>query len=248
MNYIFDKIKLLQNTYGNNAPLVCGEEIKKIILSGKNSRFIKKINPNEMLPGYIYFVFYNLSSKASKMEQFSVVYHVLTKEVVPIKYNFSISLNFIPLNIRIALFGNMLKSKEKTFLDNELAKNIDVEKPLLELSYEQMYKILYAVGFEYSLRQFEVPRINKVYQLSTTLLPKILLTESNTFSGVPDSKLADIWSVKITQQEKRHVEQVNKLLKDYNNMGNTIENLIKDTQSSIKNADNIINNLSKLYK
>ena len=248
MNYIFDKIKDLKVSMGNSAQRRCGEDIKDIIKSGKNGRQMRLVDPKKMVSGTPYFVFYDLSGKSSKMEQFSVVYHVTSKTVAALTYNFSICLNFIPTNIRIALFGNMLKAKEAVLLQNEKEDTIEKEDPLLQLSYEQMYKVLYAVGFEYSIRQFELPRIDRVYQLSTTLLPKILLAESSTFSGVPDSKLADIWSIKITEQDKRHAEQVNKLMHDYENMASTIESLIKDTSVSIENTKNAINNLSAFYK
>lgn len=208
MDIIKDKIKLLYQEKGSSVYNYCADFIKHEI-NNNRSENILATTIDSIVKGSFYFILYDLNGKSSKMEQYNPI---LAVDFVN-RSLYGLSLNFIPVNIRVTLF-NKIYSKLDTLKKNA---DLDIEnqQPLPNTNYNTIYNILKSIGFEYAIRTFDLSLINKVYQISTNILPEFIAMNTQTFTGVDEGKLVDIWLKKINEQEQREQELMKELLSDF---------------------------------
>lgn len=212
----------------------------------KPDRHIMPARAEDIKIGKFYFLFYDLSGTTNRMEQFSPVLLVDIKKVKTKTIMYGLCFNFIPSNIRILYFDQLLNKFQNTISKNLEASNIDKEEALNGLSFDIIYKSLMSSGFEYAIREFDVSKITKCYKVATSYLPNFLVFDTQPFTGVDESKLIDIWRVKLKQQEERHKEILAKLQTDYNSMAKMFEQEFQSISERNANLEKSINHLKNV--
>lgn len=242
-DYLRDKIKEQfqqegNNIYRNNAEFITAN-IKDI-----DSKDIIPVNINSIEKGKFYFIFYDLSGKSSKMEKFNPLFVIDWFDMDGTRMLFGISINFIPINIRTILFNTICNGNLKVLEDN-LKYDIENQYAFKDIGFNNIYKLLTSIGFEWSIRKFDMRLINKVYCVSTTILAEFITMSTASFTGVDDLKLIDIWKKKIVEQEERHKRIIKELLGDYKKMSSELNEKymsLEDRNDNLQESLNIIKN------
>lgn len=201
---------------------------------------------DDLRVGGFAFMLYDLTGKTSRMEQYSPVLIVDQRQVLTKRYVWGLSMNFIPVNTRVVFFDQLLNNYEKTLKDNAKVTDVSKERVLTGVSFEAVYRLLQAIGYEYALRQFDITLINQFYNVSTNFLDMFMTFDTQRFTGVDEGKLLEIWMAKLEKQEQRHQEMMIKLYTDYDEMAKTLSNELKDSASAVKNMAKTIDTLRKI--
>lgn len=209
-------------------------------LNNKVHDKVEPINLNNIEKGKFYFMFYDLQGKSSKLEKFNTILAIDWVDMDKTRYLYGVSINFIPVAIRIVFFNFLFNQRIKTFdkIEGVMPSN---QNPITGLSLGAMYKALKTVGFEWSIRKFDVRLMNNAYCLDWNIIHEFLSMSTSKLTGVDDNKLMEIWKSKLDKQEKREQEFISKLLGDYKNMEKEFE---ISFQSLYESEDNLAKSLN----
>lgn len=151
---------------------------------------VKNITVKNVKPGSFYFFHYKDDSNWMKWAPvFVASYKKFSNKIVLFCVNF----NFIPLELRVALFDKFISEEDFT-----------KDRPL-KVDYNGMYEELKRLGFEYALMEFNSIQLVLVHRISLDILPRFLFSQhpKNTYDP---KKLLSIWESKISSKEQRHQE------------------------------------------
>jgi hypothetical protein len=191
----------------------------------KPDKLIDSISPSKLSPGYFYFIAYNDQSNWMK---YSPVFLVDYKKLDNLIIAYGINMNFIPIEVRTAFFDKFLK-------------NLIDEDQLSNISFEDAYKQLLRIGFEYALVEYNVAFIGRAYKISIEVLPKFL---NSTYPAVKydPQGLYHIWKVKLETKEQRHQEIIKMMVSDFYKITDDMKN---EFPMMNKHIDRIQKNLDK---
>lgn len=242
MNWFLNNVK---KQYQNEGDLMYSNN-EKFITEQINDQdgYIIPVNINSIQRGSFYFMFYNLDGKSSNMEKFNPLLVCDWFDLQGTRWLYGISLNFIPMNIRVLIFNEILNANYQVVHDN-LSIDVSKQNSLNGIDFVNMHKLLFNVGFEWSIRKFDMKLINQVYKISTNILTQFITMSTIGFTGVDDFKLVEIWQKKITEQDVRQQKMIKELLNDYSEMKSQLNKTyssLSDKNNSLQDALNIINN------
>jgi hypothetical protein len=243
-DYFKDTVRAQFQAEGNNMYLTNSEFITDSINS--QSKDVLPITAGDLEKGKFYFIFYDLKGKSSKMEKFNPLFLIDWNDQDNTRYLYAVSINFIPVGIRTVFFNNLYNFNLGTLEDNN-KKDIDKQYALENTNFANIYKLLYSIGFEWSIRKFDVRLINKIYTISTSILPKFITMSTARLTGVDDLKLIEIWNKKITEQEARQKKLIKEILGDYKKMSDELNNTFNSLQSQNDNLDQSLQLIQKLF-
>lgn len=242
MGKLKNDIRVLYKSHGNALAQVAADEVYKAMHENNRNMAVA----DDMRMGMFVFMLYDLAGKSSRMEQYSPLLLVERRQVKTKHYVWGVSLNFIPQNIRIVFFDQLLE-RYSNVVKNNIAKDaVGKEKPLANLSFDGVYTILQSIGYEYALRQFEIPLINKMYEVSSGFLDRFLTFDTSRFTGVDEGKLMEIWVSKLKEQEERHRKMMMMLYNDYEKMADVLQKGILSASETSAALQKTAANLSKL--
>ena len=243
-DYLLDAIKIQFQAEGSAMYKINGARITDGLNGGTPE--IVPINLVNIEKGKFYFVFYDLSGKSTKMEKFNPLLIIDWNDQDSTRYIYGVSINFIPVSIRTVFFNSLCNFNIKTL---EYNSKLETEKqyPLENINFANIYKLLYSIGFEWSIRKFDAKLVNKVYNISTNILPKFLTMATSQLTGVDDSKLVDIWNKKIKEQETRHNKLLKEILGDYKNMEKELTSAYKSVDTKNTNLEKSLQLIKKLF-
>jgi len=224
-NFFINSIKKDYELNGSNIYNLNSKFISKCINENDN---VEKISIKDISKGYFYFMFYDLSGKSSKMEKINPLLIIDTFDTAGTRLIYAVSLNFIPITIRVLFFNNLFNYNLSVLKDN-LNLNTMKQDPLSGVNFTNIYKLLYSIGFEWCIRKFDIKLINKIYKINTNILKEFITMSTSKFTGVNDNKLLEIWKKKINEQETRQKKLIQEMIKDFN----SIENELNKNQLSL---------------
>jgi hypothetical protein len=223
---------------------------EKIVVTAAKEFMQKMYNPdkdvrptgiNNIEKGQFYFMMYDMGSKASKMEKLSPVF-VVDWNLGGASTLWAVSLNFIPVNIRIVIFDAIINGSKDVYIGNK-GKDAHKNRPYSQVNLTKMYKMLQQIGFEYAIREYDLRLIDKLYAVSASFLPKLIAMSTELFTGVGEYKMAEIWAAKIKHQEERHKEFVQDLWNNYDKMYKTMTDEIKSANRASDDLASVITNI-----
>lgn len=192
MGLVYNKIKSYDvvSYYKDNTEFFYNQYINN------TSKDVRSIPINGMFSGGLFFLFY---MDESNWMQYSPIFLVEYKD----KMLFAVNFNFIPFEIRAAIFDDILLN----FNDNNQFSNI---------TFESMYKLLYKYGYEYAIVEYSISRVRAVYHIDISLITEFIYSiyPKNKYDPY---KLYDIWSKKIKTKEARHQELIKTIVSDFYN-------------------------------
>lgn len=192
MGIVYDKIKNYDvvSYYQENTLWFYNQYINN------SSKEVRNISISDMRKGGLYFLFY---VDESNWMQYSPIFLSEYKS----KVIFAVNFNFIPFEIRAAIF-------------DEILVNYDDNNQFSNITFEGMYKMLYRYGYEYALVEYSINKIKKVYEIDISLVTEFIYSiyPKNKYDPF---KLYDIWSKKIKTKEARHQELIKTILSDFYN-------------------------------
>lgn len=223
--------------YSNNTDIILD------YLNNHKEKQVQSININEIEKGKFCFLFFDLQGKTSKLEKFNTLLPLDWVDMDGTRYLYALSINFMPVAIRVVFFNSLFNQSIKTFddIDDKMPNKQDV---LNGISLGSIYKALKSIGFEWAIRRFDIRYINKVNIINWNVIHKFISMSTAKLTGVDDNKLIDIWKSKLDKQEVRQKEFMSKLLGDYKEME---KELGLGFQSLTEAEDNLYKSLS-FYK
>lgn len=227
MGLLLDKMMKLRDEYGMNIHNTLAKEF--VTLLNMNNDHMSEVSPADLKKGKFYFFFYGLSEKLTKMEKFSPVYVVDTKRTGNTVTIYAISTNFLPVAIRAKYFDTILAG----FNENNIVKNDVI---YTGMSYPLAYNTLGSLGFEYTIREFDMSKLNKVKEIHNDYIDKFLLFNTQIFTDVDENKLNEIWLAKLKTRDERHRKIMIELMNDYNEMAKTILQSISETNQNLNKS------------
>lgn len=211
-----------------------------------NSEEIIPINLSSVEKGKFYFAFYDLSGKSSKMEKFNPLFIIDWNDQDSTRYVYGVSINFIPVSIRTVFFNSLTNFNLKIMEKNQKLETKE-QYAFENIDFANIYKLLHTIGFEWSIRRFDSKLINKIYAISTNILPIYLTMSTAGMTGVDDAKLIEIWSKKIKEQEQRHTQLIKELLGDYKKMEKELTNAYSDIETKNNNLEKSLQLIKKIF-
>jgi hypothetical protein len=163
---------------------------------------VTSIPMSRITQGGIYFLYYKDNSNWMQLSP------ILCLETKDKRIVFGVNLNFLPLDIRLTLFDDLVRNLDKN------NNNANGQPPFNGINFEMIYKKLIRLGFEYSIVEYEIGRIVKVFEISYISLPTWLYSQHpvNKYDPI---KLYDIWEKKLKNRPERHKEMITKIVTDF---------------------------------
>jgi len=162
-------------------------------------------NISSIYNGGIYFMYYQDESNWMKYSM------VLCADIRDQRLMFGVNLNFLPLEIRLELFDELVISLED---NNKQSHNLN---PFNFVTFESVYKKLIRLGFEYALVEYDISRISRIFNIKYEELPYWLYSQfpKNIYDPI---KLYSIWEAKMANRPERHKEMITTLVSDFYNV------------------------------
>lgn len=195
--------------------------------------------------GKFYFIMYDLNGKTSRMEKFNPLFIVDWFDLQGTRMIYGVSSNFMPITIRTVFFNNICNHNLKIIEEN-LKKDYTKQQAFTGINFANIYKLLYNIGFEWSIRQFDAKKIHKVFEVSTNVIDKFLTMNTQKMTGVDEGKLMDIWQKKILEQEKRHTKILKEILEDFKEMDAELSKTYETLDTRNNNLQQSLDILNKL--
>ena len=233
MGIILDKLYQRRKDEGANIEEISTtwlvENLKK-----PDSDVVRLVRPNQIVPGKFYFLFYDLNTTlaSSRMEQYSPILALKSAYLnnTPILWGFNF--NFMPERIRVnwldKLFSRFFRGVLQT---NQEVEQIRYQKPL-NLTFEGIYMTLANIGFEYSIREYRMDLINRVYEIDMNQIDKYISFNTEVFSGVDTAQLIKIWLAKLDEGEERLRKIKSDILTDFKKIDAEIEFSMQQMEKS----------------
>lgn len=242
-DYLQNKIKEQYIAEGLNMYL----NNTKFITDGINqgNEAVQESDLRNLERGKFYFIMYDLNGKTSTMEKFNPLFVIDWFDLQGTRMVYGVSCNFLPITIRTVFFNNICNHNLSTIKDN-LDKDIPKQQAFTGINFANIYKLLYNIGFEWSIRQFDAKKITKIFEVSTNAIDKFLTMNTQKLTGVDEGKLMDIWKKKILEQEKRHTKILRQILEDYKEMDNELSKTYETLDTRNNNLQESLNILNKL--
>lgn len=165
-----------------------------------SNKSIEVINTSKIEEGKFYFLYYY---DDSKWMQYAPIFVVDFKKIDNKIIVYAINFNFLPIQIKSAFFDKYIK-------------DLTNDKQFTSITFETVYTQLLRIGYEYSLMEFNVKMINRVYDISIDLLPQFL-NFSHPLVKYDPNKLYDIWVKKLKTKQQRHQEMIQSTVSDFYN-------------------------------
>jgi len=198
MSELLERVKLNALVYGNGI----AENFKNNSLYfynkfSQSDKEVTSISVGQMKLGGFYHLHYLDDSNWMK---YSPIFTVDFKKLENLIIIIGVNLNFIPIELRVAIFDKFIKEDD---FENDR---------LLAVSFEGVYNELLKYGFEYSIVEYNAAQIKLVHKINMDSVPRFI------YSGHPKNKydpnkLYEIWTAKLGGRSKRDSE-MNKLLMD----------------------------------
>lgn len=195
--------------------------------------------------GKFYFIMYDLNGKSSNMEKFNPLFIVDWFDLQGTRMIYGVSCNFLPITIRTVFFNNLC-NHNLSVIEENLNKDYTKQQAFTGINFANIYKLLYNIGFEWSIRQFDAKKIHKVFEVSTNVLEKFLTINTQKMTGVDEGKLMDIWKKKIVEQEQRHTKILKQILEDYKEIDKELSKTYETLDMRNNNLQESLNILNKL--
>jgi hypothetical protein len=157
--------------------------------------------------------------------QYSPIFTIDFKKFENLIIIHAVNFNFIPLEIRSAIFDKYIK-EEDFDSDN-----------LLPVTYEGIYKELLKYGFEYAIVEYNLSQVKAVHKICLELLPRFLYSQ-HPINKYDPKKLYDIWKAKIGDRVDRHNELSKSLIEDF----------YKASDDILENYNVLKNHINRLQK
>jgi hypothetical protein len=170
-----------------------------------DNELVKSIPMANIQIGGIYFLYYKDESNWMQLSP------ILCCDIRDKRLVFAVNLNFLPLEIRLDLFDDLIMNIHN---NNDQSKNA---VPFNFINFESIYKKLIRKGFEYALVEYEIGRIVKVFKINYDEMPWWIYSQhpKNKYDPI---KLYSIWEAKLKNRPERHKELITKLVKDFYNV------------------------------
>lgn len=151
--------------------------IASMIRENKNS-----IGLSNLKKGEFYFIIYDSKkiNKSSKMEQNVPMLLVDYKENIDSRVLYILNMNFIPLNIKEAIFANLFNDYNPG-----------------DVNYKNIYTFLLRYGAEYAIREIRVELLEKIYHVDINDSIYLITANTKALTGVDEQKLSEIWISKL---------------------------------------------------
>lgn len=224
--------------YSNNTTVISNK------LNNSQDKDIEQVSTTSLQKGSFCFMFYDLQGKSSNMEKFNPILVVDWFDHNSTRYLYGLSLNFLPINIKVNFFNMLFNNNIDTF-EHNLDLDANKQRPISNINFTNIYKLLFSMGFEWAIRKFDITKINKTFIVSTNIIKEFITMSTYKFTGVPDDKIIDIWKSKIVKQGERQQKMIKELLDDYDNMRNELNEKYQSLDSrneKLSDSINIIKN------
>jgi hypothetical protein len=183
------------------------------------------INRSDIVIGGFYFLNYEDPSNWMRYSPiFCIDFRKLGDMIIILGVNF----NFIPLEIRVAIFDKFLIEKD---FENDYPLSVD---------FKGMYSELLKYGFEYSIVEYNAIQIRTVHRISLGILNKFLYS-SYPLNKYDPNKLMEIWTAKLKNREKRHQEISSAVISDFYEIGSEISGKYEALSGHIKRLQDSLN-------
>lgn len=233
MGMLINKLKERRKTEGANISNISTTWLSDN-LKNPQKNVLKVVSPNQIQTGKLYFLFYDLAGalKSSRMEQYSPVFVIKTAVFQGKPILWGLNFNFMPERMRVSWFDKVLERFFKGVMETN--STIEQQRYLhpLNVTYEGVYRTLASIGFEYSIREYRMDLINKVFEININEIDKFISIDTEQFSGVDQQKLVEIWMAKLNEGEKR-LDKIRKdILTDFKKMDAELDISLEELEKS----------------
>lgn len=246
MGKLSDDAKALLGSYKMNLRKLTQESTDEFFQAIKdNQKLIKATSVSKIEIGKFYFIRYDYNGNklwwpiyAMGDRQDKAVFEVVYNK--PILY--ACNLNYIPFIPKVLIFDKIYSNFKDIFEKNRDKQNVKEEKPLSELNFQLMYKVLKDNGrFDYTVTAFDATKILDIYSVSTESLLRFLFVDCRV---VNRNEMSNLY-VKLEDSNER--AKIKELIEFYDKILETYEQdlilgykALKSYEENMKLFKNII--------
>jgi hypothetical protein len=219
MGELIERVKLGLLVYGNG--IEDNFRNNSMFMADKYSKsdeMVKAVDVSSIESGAFYFFHYLDDSNWMRYSPVFVAGHKKFGNQIVV---FAINFNFIPLEIRPAMFDDYL-----------LPENFEKNMPI-KTEYEKTYQELLKFGFEYSLMEYNAIQIKMVHRIHMEMLPRFLYSQHPKATYDPE-KLMQIWTKKLETKKERDKEMMKAMIEEFYEVDKEISGKYKVLKDHIK--------------
>ena len=184
----------------------------------KSDDEVQSVSIKQIFKGGFYFLHYKDDSNWMK---WSPVFVADFKKYGNQIILFCVNFNFIPLEVRVAIFDKYIT--EKDFDKNNF----------LPVSFQAMYEELKRFKFEYSIVEYNAIQIVRAHRIHLEALPRFLYSQHPKVKYDP-TKLLHIWKTKLEKSSARDAEMTQATIDDFYNVNKEISEKFTHLEDHIK--------------
>lgn len=184
----------------------------------KSDQEVQSVSIKQIFKGGFYFFHYKDDSNWMK---WSPVFVADFKKYGNQIILFCVNFNFIPLEVRVAIFDKYIT--EKDFEKNDF----------LPVKFQAMYEELKRLKFEYAIVEYNAIQIVKAHRINLEALPRFLYSQHPKVKYDP-TKLLHIWKTKIEKSSARDAEMTQATIDDFYNVNKDISEKFTHLENHIK--------------
>lgn len=184
----------------------------------KSDDEVQSVSIKQIFKGGFYFLHYKDDSNWMK---WSPVFVADFKKYGNQIILFCVNFNFIPLEVRVAIFDKYITGK-------------DFEKNnFLPVSFQAMYEELKRFKFEYAIVEYNAIQIVRSHRIHLEALPRFLYSQHPKVKYDP-TKLLHIWKKKLEKSSARDAEMTQATIDDFYNVNKEISEKFTHLEDHIK--------------
>jgi hypothetical protein len=202
MGELSERVKLSKLVYGSDEVRFYQEYIYNNQKDENKEKEVTEITPSPKViqPGRFYHLEYG--NVDSNWIQFSPIFVVDYRGFSNEHMLFALNLNFIPFEIRMAIFDKYMVEKD---FENDRA---------LVVSYEGVDNELKKWGFEYAIEWYNFKQIASAHRINMSVVPRFLYS-SHPKNKYDPKKLYSIRDSKLSRRDARDAEMRKLLMSDF---------------------------------
>lgn len=199
-----------------NAIIQYTDNLTKLIQSPNLTEMVE-LAPNQLVPGRFYIIQYNFNGNFIWCPILALEYKVHNNNHIL----YAVNLEYLPVNIKIAIFDKIFKATSNEIESNIGQKDISNEPAIKILNFKNVYSILKSNKLEFAITAFTIMdsegelKIKKTYLCSMKIAPSILLSDFKKLNSISMQDMIDKLEGPDEDKMKKILEEYNKFIEDY---------------------------------
>jgi len=212
-NIIYNQINLVGNI---QSMIKESTDIMRDLMKNPNEKeIIFSTNYKELKWGKFYIINYDFG-KCKMLCPIFIIPHPQDKKLYNPEIFYAINIMYIPIKQRIEIFNLIFERFPSIISSNEDKTSVKQEKQIKDISFDFFFKLLKSAELQFSIRGYNIRKIDKFYAVSTKITNRLIMMNINLMNLTTMKQIYDSLDASLIKDELGDtMEEYAKILIEY---------------------------------